>query len=137
MAKSSTALWIATSVILVTLMAGSIMLWSKRGSSDKSSTEIATDPVENLRESAPKHKENITQTANSTSITEAKSTHFHHSRREFCRKCCHTPPCWYKNHKKCSKCANNRQSKIFIKRILQRSHRKAAKHHLRRMAKQL
>ncbi|PFX31558.1 hypothetical protein AWC38_SpisGene3658 [Stylophora pistillata] len=104
---------------------------------DKSSTEIATDPVENLRESAPKHKENITQTANSTSITEAKSTHFHHSRREFCRKCCHTPPCWYKNHKKCSKCANNRQSKIFIKRILQRSHRKAAKHHLRRMAKQL
>lgn len=105
--------------------------------SDKSSTEIATDPVENLRESAPKHKENIKQTANSTSITEAKSTHFHHSRREFCRKCCHTPPCWYKNHKKCSKCANNRQSKIFIKRILQRSHRKAAKHHLRRMAKQL
>lgn len=105
--------------------------------SDKSSTVIATDHVENLRESAPKHKENITQTANSTSITEAKSTHFHHSRREFCRKCCHTPPCWYKNHKKCSKCANNRQSKIFIKRILQRSHRKAAKHHLRRMAKQL
>lgn len=33
MTKSSNAFWIATSVILVTVMAGSVMLWSKRETS--------------------------------------------------------------------------------------------------------
>nr|XP_058953537.1 uncharacterized protein LOC131780927 [Pocillopora verrucosa] len=99
---------------------------------NRDNTEIATEHVQNPRETAPKHKKNISQTGNSTLITETKSTHIHYNRREFCQTCCHTPPCWYKNHKKCSKCANSRQSKLLIKRILQRSKTKAAKHHLRR-----
>lgn len=99
---------------------------------NRDNTEIATEHVQNPRETAPKHKKNISQTGNSTLITETKSTHIHYNRREFCQTCCHTPPCWYKNHKKCSKCANSRQPKILIKRILQRSKTKAAKHHLRR-----
>ncbi|CAH3033384.1 unnamed protein product, partial [Porites lobata] len=59
------------------------------------------------------------------------STHKEHYRR-FCRTCCQTPPCWYKNHKECGKCADQSKTRQGVSsRLLRKSFKKAARHHRR------
>ncbi|XP_078359995.1 uncharacterized protein LOC144644392 isoform X2 [Oculina patagonica] len=99
---------------------------------DNAATEAVDETVENSQEFEVQPKEKISNTANSSSRIEPNSTHKqHHRHRQFCRKCCHTPPCWYNNHKECSKCIKKEQLELHVTRLLRRSHKKAMHHHKR------
>lgn len=98
---------------------------------DNTSTETVAETIQNSQEPAVKPLGNSSIADNSSSTIEPHSAHkHHHHHKQFCRKCCHTPPCWYNNHKECSKCAKKEQLEHQVKRLLRRSHEKAT--HLQR-----
>ncbi|KAL9984975.1 hypothetical protein ACROYT_G007323 [Oculina patagonica] len=131
LSKPFTPFWVIAAIILVFLVAGMAVLWNKRNS-DNAATEAVDETVENSQEFEVQPKEKISNTANSSSRIEPNSTHKqHHRHRQFCRKCCHTPPCWYNNHKECSKCIKKEQLELHVTRLLRRSHKKAMHHHKR------
>jgi len=97
---------------------------------DETSTETVAETTENSQEPEVKPQGNNSFTVNSSSTIEPHSAHKrHYHHKQFCRKCCHTPPCWYNNHKECSKCVKKEQFKHSVERILRRSHKKATHHH--------
>lgn len=62
---------------------------------DKTSTETVAETIENSQEPEVRPKDNSSITVNSSSRIEPHSTHKRHHRhdqKQFCRKCCHTPP---------------------------------------------
>ncbi|XP_029197858.2 uncharacterized protein LOC114962937 [Acropora millepora] len=75
---------------------------------------------------APKQKAKFSkeQALGSTKRPEAGNStgKIHHWK--FCRQCCQTPPCWYKNHEKCNKCLGKKTKKN-VSRLLRISHNKS------------
>ncbi|XP_020606303.1 uncharacterized protein LOC110045051 [Orbicella faveolata] len=126
-ARISISFCAAFSIVLVVMVACLFVLLRR----DETSTETVAETTENSQEPEVKPQGNNSFTVNSSSTIEPHSAHKRHHRhhKQFCRKCCHTPPCWYNNHKECSKCVKKEQLKHSVERILRRSHKKATHHH--------
>lgn len=124
--KISISFCAAFSVVLVLAVACLLVVLRR----DNTGTETVAETIENFQEPEVKPNNNSSITLNSSSTIELHSTQKpHHHHKQFCRKCCHTPPCWYNNHKECSKCVKKEQLKHYVKRILTRSHKKATHQH--------
>jgi len=121
MAKSWIPFFSVISIAVVLVVACVVIALQK----DRSSTEGAAE-TERFSRGPVKTTEDLTLvTVNSSKRAEARNSTNKQHQEKFCTKCCQTPPCWYNNHKECSKCANQKNLKHVVARLLRRSHKKA------------